>query len=91
RKALVFEKTKEDMKCNFEIEPGESVLINPAVTIKDWGAWPFVKIMMNGSELSKEQYKLGQEGDELMMWIPAEIRDKSSIMIEGLGEPYYDD
>jgi hypothetical protein len=47
--------------------------------------------MMNDSELSKEQYKLDQEGDELLIWIPTEIRDKSSIMIEGLGEPYYDD
>jgi hypothetical protein len=28
RKTLVFEKTKEDMKCNFEIEPKDSVLMH---------------------------------------------------------------
>jgi hypothetical protein len=73
------------------MEPGESVLINPAIAVKEWGAWPFVKVMMGGSELPREQYKIGQVGDELLIWIRAEISDKTSIMIEGLGEPYFDD
>jgi hypothetical protein len=47
--------------------------------------------MIDDKELSKEQYNFGQEGDDLLIWIPMEIRDKSSIMIEGLGEPEEDD
>jgi hypothetical protein len=91
RKALVFEKTEDEMKCNFEIEPKDSVLINPAIVIEGWEHWPFLRVSINDSELTKEQYKLDQEGDDLLLWIPTEIRYKTSIMIEGLGEPEEDD
>jgi hypothetical protein len=91
RKALVFEKTQEDMKCHFEIEPKDSVMINPAIVVNDWGAWPFVKVQMGEMELSKGKYKLALEGKDLLIWIPTEIRDKTKFMIDGLGEPYDDD
>ena len=80
----MFEKMQDEMRCHFEIEPRDSVLINPAVVIKDWEHSPFVCVMINDNELSKEQYKLDQESDDLLLWIQTKIKDKTSIMIEGL-------
>jgi len=90
KKALVFEKASDEMKCHFEIEP-KSVVINPAIVIEEWEHWPFVRVELDGDELSTEQYTLDQEGDTLLLWIQTTIKDESEIMIEGLGEPGEDD
>jgi hypothetical protein len=91
RKTLVFEKVEGEMKCHFEIEPKDSVLINPAIVIKNWEHSSFARVMINDNELSKEQYKLDRESDGLLLWIQTEIKDRTSIMIEGLGELEEDD
>lgn len=82
RKALMFEKMQDEAKCHFEIEPKDSVLINPAIVIKNWGHRSFVRVMINENELSKEQYKLDRESDDLLIWIRVKIKDKAIIIIE---------
>ena len=84
-KALVFENTKGNQKCYFEIDPivKNSVLINPVLRIRNWGTHPVGKIIINDAALPENKYRVHTlDNDDVLIWINIRIDSKTSFKIE---------
>lgn len=77
KKVLVFGTTQKQMKCHFEIDPKNSILINPAIEIKGWKPHPSIRVTLDDNVLSKERYKLEQDNNHLMLWI--QLKNKVKV------------
>jgi len=84
-KALVFENTKANQKCVFEIDPTaeDSVLINPVLRISKWGTTLARAVKLDGRDLPPDRYRQHVFGNgDLLIWIEAVIESGSTVTVD---------
>jgi len=84
KKSLVFVNTGTQRRCCFNINPKaeDSVLINPAICIRQWGVAEVNQIVINDKEVPRDKYRVHYTNGDVLLWINTRIDDSSNFRIE---------